>query len=319
MQSETTQLQPVAGIVPTQNFIAVDKRITETVRKNGMLAIIGSTGMGKSTGVEIIIGKLRERRNTVIEILPVLLKNRDATGSIVRRMITELSGEKPAGDIIARATQLRRVLISQAATRSKVILVIDEAQDLHPDTLYGLKKMHELGKSHEGKFMFSIILCGKNNLSALIRPGELGLRFDTHIMQPLTMNEMRAFAELHGIHADKKAINRLFANVHPTPMAVTRRIEELKYFFDKEEYNEADIAEYLRCGLPAKLKALSLSYAMVADALTDRGIACDKSVVSRALSGTMQDKSRQELILSEIDNIATEKIGDKIAAKKQAV
>jgi ABC-type dipeptide/oligopeptide/nickel transport system ATPase component len=306
-ENSGNELKTVADFVPTKSFVAADRKIMDAVKNDRMVAIIGSTGLGKSEIKNLLMGKLREKRHTVIDILPALIKGRELTGSIAKQMIRALTGEAPAQDVIARATQLKRILLSQSS-RQKLVLCIDEAQDLHPATLYGLKKIHELGGTHGRQFLFSIVLFGKEELSDMIRPTELGLRFDTHHMEFLTIEEMKAFVSAAGLKLDKKATVRLLANTLATPAAMEKRIRNLKFFFEgKTSLSDTDMHTYFMRDLPKRFKASGLSYREAAALITQRtGIHCDPGHLHKAVSGKADTTEKAQNMLTGLEDMLNE-------------
>lgn len=294
------------GVVPTSNFVEADKKIRRTVRKDGMLAVIGSTGLGKSHIRRISIGSLEERNNLVVNVDGLSSKNKEISAALMRHMIKSLTGEGVRQDIVARTMQLKRILMTLSQSH-KIILAIDEAQDLHSDTLYALKKMHELGGNSSREFLFSIIFFGKDSLSSLIRPRELGLRIDTHLMQPLSTEEVKKFFRFFGLVLDKTAEKRLASMVTPTPAAIKAAAAEIKAFLPgKQNISEDDIQSFYRRTRKDRVDELGYSLSdLVVLIRRERGIEVNKTTISKSLNGKLNTKTAQ-VINETIDDIVNQ-------------
>ena len=236
------------GIVATQSFVKAHKRINAAVRSEGFVAITGNPGMGKSFIKEMTLGKYREKgaKYEVIEF-PAMAKNREITGAIMSNMIRTLSAERARGDIIARTTQLTRILLDVSRTRS-VILAIDEAHDLNPDTLYGLKKIHELGR--EGSSLFTILLFGQPKLITMISPRELCQRIDHYEVDELSQEESAEFLKLWDISIPSvKAFDRFYNHSGKTPLSIKHAVGVMKTFLPEGETKASeDIVVKCICG-----------------------------------------------------------------------
>jgi len=285
------------GIVATQSFVKAHKRINAAVKTNGFLSISGHPGMGKSFIKEMTLGKYRETRSRyeVIEF-PAMAKNREITGAIMSTMIRSLSAERARGDIIARTTQLTRILLDVSRTRS-IILSIDEAHDLHPDTLYGLKKMHELGR--EGTSLFSILMFGQPKLGSMISPRELCQRISLYEVEELTADEAQEFLKLWGISiTSDRAFERFYSHSGKTPLAIKHAVAVMKTFMAEGETKATeDIVVRCICGdLREKMKEAGITYSDNIRYIEEKtGKRFDKSTISKSLSGELLTKTADDI------------------------
>lgn len=301
----------IAGIIPTRNFVSADRIIRRTVKTNQMVAVIGQTGIGKSTLRRAIMGRLKEQHHTIVEIPPgTPTKGREISGSIMKEMIREISGEKPKGDLIARTTQLKRVLLAQSSRRNHLVLVIDEAQDLHSDTLYGIKKIHELGGTSGQEFLFSVILFGKEALGSLIQPRELGMRISQFQMQPLKKDEITDFLKAHKLKMNGAAEKRFILNVDPVPAAIMRAIREIRYFYPgKTKFTEEDIINFQKQDTLDKITASGISYRKFSDIIYSRyGKRWDSGTINKAVHGKLGTRTESE-ILDQLNTVLSEHLG----------
>ncbi|MCB1202476.1 MAG: ATP-binding protein [Leptospiraceae bacterium] len=309
----------IAGLVPTRNFVEADKIIRKTIKRDGMVAVIGATGLGKSTIRRVTLGRLREKNHIVVEIPPAPTKGRDISGAIMKAMITELSDEKPKGDLVARTTQLKRILLSLSGSY-KIVLAIDEAQDLQRDTIYAVKKMHELGGNNHREFLFTVIFFGKEELSDLIRHRELGLRIEKHFMQTLSEDECRAFVNLHGLTIEKAGLKRFLARILPTPAALDQALRELKYFFPGEKkLNASQILAFFHRDLKDRLAEFGLSYGdLVSEIYRLTGRRHDKGTINKVVNGKYSNAKKEEEVLSDVEAVLADHISATMPQRRSA-
>lgn len=285
------------GIVPTRSFVNANKRINAAVKQNGFVAVTGQPGMGKSFIKEMALGALHETkgRYEVIDF-PAMAKNREITGAIMSTMIRGLSAERPRGDIIARTTQLTRILLDVSRTR-RIILAIDEAHDLHPDTLYGLKKMHELGR--EGTSLFTILLFGQPKLLSMIAPRELCQRISSYGVEELTEEEAADFLELWGVSIPgAKAFDRFYSHSGKTPLSIKYSVAKMKQFMDDGEtkVSEETVIKSICGDLRDKMREAGISYNQSIRYIEEAtGKRFDKSTVSKSLSGELITKTADDI------------------------
>ena len=285
------------GIVPTQSFVKANKRINAAVKVNGFVAVTGQPGMGKSFIKEMTLGQFKETRGRyeVIEF-PAMARDREITGGIMSAMIRGLSAERARGDIIARTTQLTRILLDVSRTR-RIILAIDEAHDLHPDTLYGLKKMHELGR--EGSSLFTILMFGQPKLLSMISPRELCQRISSYGVEELTEDEALEFLKLWGISiAGERAFQRFYDHSGKTPLSIKHSVAIMKTFMaDGETKASEEVVIRSICGdLREKMKEAGISYSENIRYIEEKtGKRYDKSTVSKSLSGELITKTADDI------------------------
>lgn len=226
-------------IVNTSNFQNAERFISELISKNGMGAIIGEKGSGKTFIKRHVIGAFEEKKGkySVIEVTPMVEDSRNIT-SIMSALILELSGESPRKDIEARRRQLRRILGDAEMNGRIVILAIDEAQDLHKSTLRGLKKLHELGYGRKDR-LFTTILFGQPGLVNKISDNELGPRIKRLNLKGLNTAEKRRFIEFPDLFSEKAL--KIFAHsVYGTPLSIIHSFNELNEMRLKMEYKKID-------------------------------------------------------------------------------
>jgi ABC-type dipeptide/oligopeptide/nickel transport system ATPase subunit len=230
MKLETTnEGSEIAGLVPTKSFVKASQLIKRAVAKNTMLAISGEAGIGKSTVREISIGRYSESFDRYVIIKPeagIVYSQVDKTASIISMMIEKLSSIKPARDVVKRIDQLNEAL--KFNRTKKIILVIDEAQDLSQTTMYGLKKIHELNQRFKSGASFSILLFGKPSLKSKLNDYELGYRIEQYSMQSMDKEEMKAFLNNKKV---KFKMDRLYESFYQStkglPLSAKKTVDEI--------------------------------------------------------------------------------------------
>ena len=121
----------------------------------------------------------------------LLTKSKLTEGDVLNAILAEIAddpGLKPKHKIAARTDQIFNLLIIQGKGMKKVALVIDEAQDLPPEALRVIKRLHDW---HYGVHdnLISPILIGhrllKANLLSNLDLDEVGRRTVFHDLAPL--------------------------------------------------------------------------------------------------------------------------------------
>jgi Cdc6-like AAA superfamily ATPase len=252
--------------IRTSTFIATEKFVRETIERNGFSAVIGEKGTGKSHAMRQVIGKYEQKGGfSVITITPMNEQVKNIT-QIMSAMIEDISGESPRRDVEARRRQLRRVL---GDASSKIILSIDEAQDLHKSTLRGLKKIHELGFGTKDK-LFSIILFGQESLKDRISDDELKPRIRRHHMKGLTEKEKLEFIDSSAFN--EKALGIFLKRIRKTPLSVITAYDELIVIKDdlgRKKIDEQIVNDYFFSDTRELILSLGESYKKIADGVRE--------------------------------------------------
>lgn len=240
-------------IIKTTNFLKAEKAIKEAVSNNTIAAIIGPIGSGKTFINRKVVGAYQEQgsKYCVVDISPVTDNARNIT-QIMSQLIEDMAGESPRRDTEARRRQLRRIL---GDSSRKIILSIDEAQDLHVSTLRGLKKLHELGFGTRDK-LFTIILFGKPMLKDKLYNEELRPRVKILQLQALTQKEVELFVDPREF--TDKALELFVKRAQRTPLHVVTAFNNLlmmKNELDKKKIDEDLVSTFFSADYREILKA----------------------------------------------------------------
>lgn len=291
------------GIVATRAFVAVDRKIRDTVRNDEMLAVYAPTGTGKSKTLDISIGRMQGSGRNFIMRTTAYNPGADISGSIINIMISELMQQKPRRDILARLTQLKAGLLEHSRSK-KIVLVIDEAQDMHPQTLYAIKKLHELGSSVMRRNLFSVILCGKPALQNLITAEELTFRFSVHEMQPLTKAEAADYFRLRKVKLpDADALASITHRCGTRPAALSTTCNLLLAMSGGEKITAEIIRNFLRRNYRDAMTELRLSDRKVAEEIYKlNGVRYSPSTINKVTNGHFVS-SKDDFVLDAVAEV----------------
>ncbi len=135
----------------------------------GFTALIAQPGMGKTTLLFQFLQHIRESARTVF-----LFQTQCNTRELFRYLLYDL-GVKPGEDVAEMHQQLNAVLLEEARAGRRVVLVIDEAQNL-PDSVLETVRLLSDFETSRAKLM-QIVLAGQPQLSEkLASPGLEQLR-----------------------------------------------------------------------------------------------------------------------------------------------
>lgn len=158
----------------------------------GFMSIIAKPGMGKTTILFQLVDQLKDSARTVY-LFQTLCRPQD----LLRGLLCDLGVVDNTGDVASMQVQLNHILLAEAHQGRKVILIIDEAQNLEDSSLE-LVRMLSNFESTSHKLMH-IILAGQPQLrDTLASPELLQLRQRISIfarLQPLNAEETHLYIE----------------------------------------------------------------------------------------------------------------------------
>ena len=168
---------PRAGYFETAQQRRVFEDIKIAIRGGQLLALVGLVGCGKTTTLHRLIEALKDEREILVSQSLAVDKHRINLGTLMLALFYDLVTEKDF-KVPTQPEKRERKLIEVIAKRKKpVALFVDEAHDLHPKTLVGLKRLVELVQNNGGTL--SVVLVGHPKLrNDLRRPAleEIGAR-----------------------------------------------------------------------------------------------------------------------------------------------
>jgi general secretion pathway protein A len=146
----------------------------------GFLALIASPGLGKTTLLFHALHQLREKALTVF-----LFQTVCTSIDLLRALLACLSVQETQGSLIQLQSRLKEVLVAQARLGKRVVVVIDEAQNLDDSVLELIRMLSNFETPREK--LIQIILSGQLELAEKIASPDLEqLRQRVSIFSELT-------------------------------------------------------------------------------------------------------------------------------------
>lgn len=146
----------------------------------GFLALIASPGLGKTTLLFHALHQLREKALTVF-----LFQTVCTSIDLLRALLTGLGVEETQGSLVHLQSRLKEILLAQARLGKRVVVVIDEAQNLDDSVLELIRMLSNFETPQEK--LIQIILSGQPELAEKIASPDLEqLRQRVSIFSELT-------------------------------------------------------------------------------------------------------------------------------------
>lgn len=156
-----------AGYFETEHHQAVSKEIKAAIQVGRIISLSGIVGCGKTKALQRLQQELINEKQVLVSRSFSIEKAHVNISTLTTAMFLDLVKDKDfkiPGDRERRDRTLRDVICSR---RRPVVLIIDEAHDLHTQTLVQLKRLVELVEVSGG--ILSVVLAGhpklKNELS----------------------------------------------------------------------------------------------------------------------------------------------------------
>lgn len=149
-------------------YVGVDQRYVreamyQTARHGGFLAVIGESGSGKSTQRRALLDRCATQQDSILFCMPAVVDKRQLTAQhICEALVRDTSAESPKRSLEALARQVREILLKRSQAGTQHCLLIEEAHDLHIETLKYLKRFFEFEDGF--KKLLSIVLIGETGL-----------------------------------------------------------------------------------------------------------------------------------------------------------
>jgi general secretion pathway protein A len=132
----------------------------------GFLALIAQPGLGKTTLLLHTMNQLRDKAKTVL-----LFQTVSTPLDLLRALLRGLGVPEPEGTLSQMQSKLKEALLEQFRLGKRVLLLIDEAQNLDDSVLELVRMLSNFETSREK--LLQIILCGQPRLAEKIGSMEL--------------------------------------------------------------------------------------------------------------------------------------------------
>lgn len=176
-----------AGYYETDHHRRLLQDIREALPDGRLIAVCGVVGAGKTLFLRRLQQLLREESRVIVSQSLAVEKHSIKLSTLITALFYDLSPDK-AVRIPAQGEKRERELRALVKkSKRPVALFVDEAHDLHPHTLIGLKRLLEVVESGGGRL--SIVLAGHPKLkNDLRRPTleEIGYRTDVFTLDGIT-------------------------------------------------------------------------------------------------------------------------------------
>jgi len=129
----------------SQDHRYVQEAMLDAAMNGGFVAVVGEVGSGKTVMRELVFEQLQRDERVVVVFPQTIDKRRLTAYGICQAIIRDVSadGGAPSSSEL-QASAVKRLLMEQHKTGRRFVLVIEEAHDLHVQTLRYLKRFLEI-------------------------------------------------------------------------------------------------------------------------------------------------------------------------------
>jgi general secretion pathway protein A len=188
------------GVTPDPRFLYLSPAHREALASlhygiesgRGFLALIAKPGMGKTTLLFQLLEKFRDNARTAL-----LCQTQCSSRQFMRFLLAELGSEGDEQDFVRMHDELNKILLQEARAGRRVIIVIDEAQNLHSSVLETIRLLSNF-ETPKAKLL-QIILAGQPELAdklAIRKLSQLRQRISLlNGLPPLSMAESNNYVQ----------------------------------------------------------------------------------------------------------------------------
>ena len=187
-------IQKDSDIYMSEEHRYIYEAMTDAAKHGGFLAVIGEVGSGKSVMRRKVVEQLKKDGDTIVIFPQMIDKTRVNAASICDAIIMDLSEDKPSMKLEAKTRQVHKLLLERAKQGFRSVLIIEEAHDLHTNTLKYLKRFYELEDGF--RKLLGIILIGQTELKNLFNEA-------AHIEMREVIRRIQT-AEIKGLNGNTK-------------------------------------------------------------------------------------------------------------------
>ncbi len=158
-------IQKESDIYMSDEHRYIEAAMIDAARHGGFLAVIGEVGSGKSVMRRKVVEQLKKDGDVIVIFPQMIDKNRVNAASICDAIIMDLSEQRPRMRLEDKTRQVHKLLLDRAKQGLRAVLIIEEAHDLHTNTLKYLKRFYELEDGY--RKLLGIVLIGQSELKNL--------------------------------------------------------------------------------------------------------------------------------------------------------
>lgn len=179
------------GYFETAQHAQLLKDLKLSIQQGGLIAMTGIVGAGKTTLLRQLQAVLQREKEVLISTSLAVDKNRVKLTTLMTALFFDLATERDFKLPTQPERRERKLLELVEKRRKPVLLIVDDAHDLHNQTLVGLKRLVELIQDR-GRVL-SILLSGHPKLkNDLRRPNleEVGARAETFSLEGIKGHQL---------------------------------------------------------------------------------------------------------------------------------
>ena len=196
---------------------------------DGFIVITGDVGTGKTTLVQALLGELDTNRALVANIVTTQLQEDDLLHLVAINLGLRVNSNSKA----LLLKDLERLFVQQHRDNRRVLIIVDEAQNLPPRSVEELRMLSNF--QHGGKPLVQVFLLGQEEFRAtLLSQGFEQLRqrvIATYHLNPLNAEETRTYIEHRLTHVgwqqNPAFTDDAFPAIFEFTQGVPRRINNL--------------------------------------------------------------------------------------------
>jgi len=196
MQLEVMEHYGIIKYFRDADYFETDNQLKKVIPEGQLIALSGVVGSGKTTTLSRLQDLLAKEKKVIVAKSLSVEKTKTNLGTLITALFYDVSGDKDyrvpkLGE--KRERELRDLIQD---VKKPVVLLVDEAHDLHHRTLTGLKRLMEVIRDGGGKL--SIILAGHPKLKNDLKGPKDNCRVTGCYSGQLTRIRILVAGQLHG-------------------------------------------------------------------------------------------------------------------------